>query len=182
VGQRWFADAVTLQHFGSIGRLSHLCEFLTAGSPPYWTVAVRDEVLAGMNTSEACREVLACADLGSPQVVPATLLSAVFRTQVALGGGGASGDEHLGEAECIVMAEHFQCGVITDDNAAYDLAEKRLGSARVHDTVEVLRALVRSRSLLSSEAKMHADAIVNNGRHLRRTHPSTIFESYFTQS
>jgi hypothetical protein len=182
VGTQWFTDAVTLQHFGSIGRLSFLCEFLTAGDPPYWTTAVRDEVLAGMATSEACREVLACADLGSPHVVPAALLSAVFRTQIALGGGGASGDEHLGEAECIVMAEHFQCGVITDDNAAYDLAEKRLGSARAHDTVDVLRSLVRSGSITPGEAKMHADAIVNNGRHLRRIHPRTVFDDYFTPS
>ncbi|WP_146220994.1 hypothetical protein [Mycolicibacterium moriokaense] len=143
---------------------------------------MRSEVLAGMHASEACREVLACASLDSPYVVPGALLTAVFRTQVALGGGGASGGEHLGEAECIVMAEQFQCGVITDDGAAYDLVEKRLGSARVHDTVDVLRALVRSRSLLPSDAKMYADAIVNNGRHLRRTHPRTVDVSYFTQA
>ncbi|PZS16023.1 MAG: hypothetical protein DLM57_11520 [Pseudonocardiales bacterium] len=172
-------DAVSLQHFGSIGRLSILCLFLAEGSPPYWTSAVHSEVLAGMNSSEACRDVLACPDLGRPHEVPMTMLKAVFRTQIALGGGGDTGDEHLGEAESIVMAEHFHCGVITDDNAAYDLAEKRLGSARVYDTVDVLTTLVRSGSLPAAEAKMHADAIVNNGRHLRRVHPRTIFEDYF---
>jgi hypothetical protein len=177
VAPRWFVDAVTLQHFGSIGLLSVLCEFLRTGNPPYWTKAVQSEVLAGMSTSQACREVLSCPDLGSPHEV--TMLKKVFRAQIELGGGGDSGDEHLGEAECIVMAEHFNCGVITDDNAAYDLAEKRLGYARVHDTVDVLRALVRSGSLRPSEAKMHADAIVNNGRHLRRIHPRTVFDDYF---
>lgn len=78
------------------------------------------------------------------------------------------------------MAEEFHCGVITDDNSAYDLAAKRLGPARVHDTVDVLRALVRSGSLQPAEAKMHADAIVNNGRHLRRAHPRTVLDDYFT--
>lgn len=92
MGPRWLADAVSLQHFGSIGRISLLCEFLTIGGPPYWTMAVRSEVLAGMIVSEACREVLACADLQAPHEVPDNLLTAVIKAQVALGGGGASGD------------------------------------------------------------------------------------------
>lgn len=99
--------------------------------------------------------------------------------QIALGGGGDSGLDHLGEAECIVLADLEHCGVITDDNAAYDLVERRLGPERVHDSIDVLRASVRAGRIDASEARLLADAIRNTGRHLRRIHPMTLLSDYF---
>jgi len=102
-----------------------------------------------------------------------------MRVQIRLGGGGSLGEDHLGEAESLVLADELGRGVITDDNSAYDFIAKRLGSARVKDTVDVLRALVASGEIDAAEAKQIADAIRNNGRHLRRVHPSTLMEDYF---
>jgi hypothetical protein len=175
----WLVDAVTLQHFGSIERLSVLCQFLQPSDGPRWTDQVWSEILASYHRSEACRNVLACRDLGQPAAV-ADLLVQVMRIQVELGGGGISGVDHLGEAECIAVAEQLGGGVVTDDNSAYDLIDKRLGSARVRDTIDVLRDLVRTGELDASDAKLLADAIRNNGRHLRRVHPITLTSSYFS--
>jgi len=103
-----------------------------------------------------------------------------MRVQIELDGGGDAGEDHLGEAENIVLAEELSGGVIIDDNSAYDLINKRLGSARVHDTIHVLRALVHAGVNDASEAKRLVDAIRNNGRHLWRVHPRTITEDYFS--
>lgn len=171
-------DSVTLRHFGSIGRLSLLVGFLRSTEPPYWTSAVHSEVLAGFD-NEACQEVLGCADLGSPMNVAPEDLRDVLYAQVALGGGGPSAVEHLGEAECLVLADRRNCGVVTDDNAAHFMIERQLGPERVHDTVDVLRWCVRHHLIDAWEAKVAADAIRNNGRHLRRVHPSTVTAEYF---
>ena len=179
VGSGWLVDAVTLEHFASAGRLSHLCLFLQGSDEPYWTEGVRGEVLAGYDASEACREVLNCRELGSPAVIPDELAPKVVRAQIRLGGGGVVGEDHLGEAESFVLADTLGSGVITDDNSAFDFVEKRLGSARAHDTVEVLRALVRAGAIDTGEAKLVADAIRNNDRHLRRNHPPTLTVDYF---
>lgn len=174
----WLVDSVTLQHFGSVDQMSVLIKFLTRSSPPRWTDQVKSEVLAGIDT-ERCRLVLQCAELGQPEPLPDELFANVFKMQRALGGGGESGEDHLGEAECLVLAEVNGWGLITDDNAAYDLASKRLGAARVKDTVGVLQALVASGDLEAFQAKQLADAIRNNGRYLRRVHPPTLVEDDF---
>ncbi|WP_310963887.1 hypothetical protein [Nocardioides terrisoli] len=158
--------------------MSVLIKFLTRGSPPHWTDQVKSEVLAGIAT-ERCRLVLQCAALGQPEPLPDHLFTDVFKMQRALGGGGESGEDHLGEAECLVLAEANGWGVITDDNAAYDLASKRLGSARTHDTIDILHALVAHGDLEAIEAKQLTDAIRNNGRYLRRVHPTTLIPDYF---
>ncbi|MFC9687261.1 hypothetical protein ACFTSF_01875 [Kribbella sp. NPDC056951] len=179
MAERWYADTVTLQHFAHAGRLSVLVNYLITFDPPYWTRAVHSEVLAGYESNEACRDILASSTLASPADIPPEHLVAVFQTQIALGGGGVSGLDHLGEAECIVLADVEHCGVITDDNAAYDLVSRRLGPERAQDTIDVLRASVRAGRIDASEAKQVADGIRNTGRHLRRIHPMTLLSSYF---
>lgn len=179
MAERWYVDAVTLEHFASLGRLSLLIQFLTSFAPPYWTRAVHNEVLAGFERNEACSEILASSALASPVDIAPEHMGDVFQTQIALGGGGDSGLDHLGEAECIVLADLEHCGVITDDNAAYDLVERRFGPQRIHDTIDVLRDLVRAGRIDPSEAKLLADSIRNTGRHLRRTHPMTLLAEYF---
>lgn len=179
MGERWYVDAVTLQHFACTGRLSTLLDFLCTFDPPYWTRAVHSEVLAGFESNEGCADILASSALAGPVDISPEHMLDVFQMQIALGGGGDSGLEHLGEAECIVLADLEHCGVVTDDNAAYDLIEKRLGSERAHDTVDVLRACVRAGRIEASEAKLLADSIRNTGRHLRRSHPMTLLSDYF---
>lgn len=179
MSQGWLCDAVTLQHFASVGRLSLLCSFLGQGNPPYWTAGVRDEVLAAYQTSEPCREILGSPELGTPKVLDGDLRSRVARAQVRLGASRISLEDHLGEAESYVLADELGYGVITDDNSAHDLIGKRLGSARVLDTVEVLRMLVRRGDIDAHEATLIANAIRNNGRHLLRAHPPTLTEKYF---
>ena len=171
-------DAVSLQHFGAIGRMSLMLAFLRVFEAPHWTHAVRSEILAGID-HEACAAVLSCAELGPPLEVPSHDLGEVMRLQVSLGGGGASGTDHLGEAETLVMADRRHCGVITDDNSAHAMFERRLGPERVHDSVDVLRWCVAAGLLTPGEAKAEADAIRNVGRHLRRVHPSTFRNSDF---
>lgn len=179
MSERWYVDAVTLQHFACAGRLSVLLDFLCNFDPPYWTRAVHSEVLAGLATNEGCGDILSSRTLGRPVDVSPEHLHDVFRMQIALGGGGGSGLEHLGEAESIVLADLEHCGVITDDNAAYDLVERRLGPQRVCDTIDVLRAPVRAGRIDAADAKLLAEAIRNLGRHLRRIHPTTLLSDYF---
>lgn len=179
MAERWYVDAVTLEHFAYVGRLSVLIDFLTTFDPPYWTRAVHSEVLAGFEGNPGCSDILASSALAGPVDISPEHIVDVFRMQIALGGGGVSGLDHLGEAECIVLADLAHCGVITDDNAAYDLVERRLGPERVHDTIDVLRASVRAGRIDASEAKQLADGIRNVGRHLRRVHPMTLLSDYF---
>ncbi|TCC20726.1 hypothetical protein [Kribbella speibonae] len=179
MAERWYADTVTLKHFAHVGRLSVLTDFMTSFDPPYWTRAVHSEVLAGYESNESCRDILASSALASPADIPPEHLVDVFQTQIALGGGGVSGLEHLGEAECIVLADVEHCGVITDDNDAYDLISRRLGPERAQDTIDVLRASVRAGRIDASEAKQIADGIRNAGRHLRRVHRMTLLSNYF---
>lgn len=158
--------------------MSFLVGFLQPHDPPYWTRSVHSEVLAGID-NQACKEVLACSDLGSPEDVSIEDLREVMYAQIALGGGGLSGVDHLGEAESLVLADRHNCGVVTDDNAAHFMIESRLGPERVHDTVDVLRWCVKNAQINAWEAKAAVDAIRNNGRHIRRIHPNTVTADYF---
>lgn len=179
MAERWYVDAVTLRHFADVGRLDVLTDYLTTFDAPYWPEAVRSEILAGFGQHEGCAVILGSSTLGQPAEISPDDLSEVFRIQIALGGGGDSGVEHLGESECIVLADREHCGVITDDNAAYDLVARRLGPERARDTVDVLRASVLAGRITASEARLLADAIRNLDRHLRRVHPKTLPSDYF---
>jgi hypothetical protein len=167
-------DAVTLKHFSCVEWLTVL-QLRTADRPmPRWVNAVRDEIWAGMGSHD-CDHVLAAGFLGTPHEIPLGEYAEVYRIQVALNDGRQpAGAKHLGEAESMHAADKLNGQFITDDNAAYDLAVKRLGQARVFDTVDLLRECVAHGELNASEAQHIADAIRNAGRFLRRVHPSTL--------
>lgn len=173
-------DAVTLRHFGCIESMSILESRTTDRPHPRWTFAVREEIWAGMGRHD-CDVVLSSAFLGPPHQVPMAEFVEVYRLQVALSSGRQpAGAQHLGEAEGIYAADKLNGEFITDDNAAYDLAVKRLGPARVLDTVDLLRECVRHGEMTASETQHVADAIRNSGRSLRRVHPLTLTADYFT--
>jgi len=152
--------------------------FLANYPGPFWTDAVRSEILENIG-DEPCNEILAASFLGTPVVVGTGDLLDVFRIQVALGGSAKDPKQHLGEAECIALADKDHGGIITDDNAAYDFVERRLGTNRVIDTIEVLRASVANGDIEPSQAQQIADAVRNSGRSLRREHPTTLTAEYF---
>jgi hypothetical protein len=85
----------------------------------------------------------------------------------------------MGEAESIYFAAKLGGYFATDDNAAYDFAERYLGSGRVIDTVHILRDAVSLGEMTSSVAAGHATRIRESGRHLRRLHPSTLSAAHF---
>ena len=171
-------DAVTLRHFGITEHLAALEHVLSAYPLPYWTDAVRSEILAGIGQPD-CDNVLAASFLGVPHQIQTTELAEVMRIRIALSDGNSRSAEHLGEAESIFLADKFNGTFITDDYAAYDLARRRLGHCRVLDTVDLLRETVATGYFKSSEAQQVADAIRNSGRNLRRGHPSTFIPEYF---
>jgi hypothetical protein len=172
-------DAVTLRHFGCIESMSILESRIADRPHPLWTFAVREEIWAGMGRHD-CDVVLSVSFLGTPYEVPVKDLPDVYRLQIALSSGRQpAGSQHLGEAEGIYVADKLNGEFVTDDNAAHDLAVKRLGPARVLDTVDLLRECVRHSEMTDSDAQHVADAIRNSGRSLRRAHPLTFPANYF---
>jgi hypothetical protein len=171
-------DAVTLRHFGITEHLAALEHVLSAYPLPYWTDAVRSEILAGIGQPD-CDNVLAASFLGVPHQIQTTELAEVMRIRIVLSDLNSRSAEDLGEAESIFVADKFNGTFITDDYAAYDLARRRLGHCRVLDTVDLLRETVATGYFKPSEAQQVADAIRNSGRNLRRGHPSTFTPEYF---
>lgn len=169
----WLVDSVTLQHFGAVDSLSVLQGFLDGSEPPYWTDAVKSEVLAGLGIPR-CDAVLSAAWLGVTAEVPSSEIAEIFKIQIALGGGGESGLDHLGEAESIHLADKTHGGVITDDNNAHDFVVRKFGPSRAMDTIGVLRGCVKAGSMDPHEAKLLADAMTNAGRHFLAVHPKTL--------
>lgn len=145
-------DAVTLRHFGTIGRLDVLearCKYL---DPPHWTQAVADEIGRAANSGQpGCREILAAKWL-SPPIEPLVQdLRAIVLVQIGLNDGRRPPVAHAGEAEGIYFSEKRGGRFVTDDNGAYDFATRRLGVGRVLDTVDVLREAVLSRGATSAD-------------------------------
>jgi hypothetical protein len=171
-------DAVTLRHFGCIERLSVIEQVLDRYPLPRWTESVRSEILAGIGQPE-CNNVLAATFLGDPATIELADMAGVLKIRVALDDGTRHSMAHLGEAESIYLADKLGGAFVTDDNAAYDFARRRLGDRRVLDTVELLREAVAIGVLTAGEAQQVADAIRNSGRKLRRGHPSTFTPAYF---
>jgi hypothetical protein len=171
-------DAVTLRNFGIVEQLSVIEAVQAVYPPPYWTEAVRSEILAGIGRPD-CDNVLATSFLGTPHKIEAVDLPEVLRMQIALNYGITNRTAHLGEAESIRAADRLNGTFVTDDYAAYDFARRRLGHCRVYDTVELLRESVSIGHLTTSEARLLADAIRNTGRRLRRGHPATFTPNYF---
>jgi hypothetical protein len=171
-------DSVTLRHFGITEHLAALEHVVLAYPLPYWTDAVRSEILAGIGRPD-CDNVLAASFLGTPHRISTTDLAEVMKIRIALSDGKGPPNEHLGEAESIFLADKFHGAFITDDRAAYELASRRLGHCRALDTVDLLRETVATGYFNSSEAQQVADAIRNSGRKLRRGHPPTFTAEYF---
>jgi predicted nucleic acid-binding protein len=171
-------DAVTLRHFGITEHMGALKHVLSTCPPPYWTDTVRSEILAGIGQPD-CDNVLSASFLGTPHQLQITDMAEVMRIRIALSDGKSHAAEHLGEAESIFLADKLNGSFITDDYTAYELASRRLGDCRVLDTVDLLRETVVTGYFTASEAQQVADAIRNNGRWLRRGHPSTFTVKYF---
>ncbi len=155
-----------------------LKDILSAYPSPYWSDAVRSEILAGIGQQD-CDNVLAASFLGVPHQIQTADLAEVMRIRIALSDGNSRATEHLGEAESIFLADKLNGTFVTDDHAAYDLASRRLGHCRALDTVDLLRETVITGYFTSSEAQQVADAIRNSGRRLRRGHPPTFTPKYF---
>lgn len=171
-------DGVTLRHFGATEYLSILRQLLEPCREPYWTEAVRSEILAGSGQM-GCDNVLSSGFLGVPYQVATSGLAEVMRIRIALSDGTGPSTKNLGEAESIYVADRLNGIFVTDDNAAYEFAWRRLGLCRVLDTVDLLRESVKTGIANASEAQQIADAIRNTGRKLRRVHPPTFTIEYF---
>jgi hypothetical protein len=173
-------DAVTLRHFGAIGRLDILQTRHGNLPPPRWAQAVFDEIVRaeGQGNLE-CETIRAAAWLLEPVAPQGDDMAKVLRIQIGLNDGQRPPTAHAGEAESIYFAEKLEGRFVTDDNEAYDFATRRLGAGRVYDTVDVLRDAVAMDDLTPAEAYLAANAIRNCNRSLRRIHPSTFPHDYF---
>lgn len=173
-------DAVILRHFGTIGRLDVLearCRYL---DPPHWTQAVADEINNAANMGQpGCREILAAKWLSAPLEPQVADLRRIMLIQIGLNDGRRPPVAHAGEAEGIYFAEKSGGRFVTDDNGAYDFAERRLGPGHVLDTVDVLREAVMYGEMDDGEAVNIVNLIRNSGRSIRRIHPDTLLRGYF---
>ncbi len=173
-------DAVTLLHFAVSGHFDALKERHAAMPEPRWTEAVRTEIENGARHGHpGCGELLHVQWLGEPVVPTASDRACIVHLLVALNDGAGPPVAHAGEAETIYFAEKLDTLFVTDDNAAYDFARRRLGDGRVKDTVDLLREAVAIGELTPARALAIADSIRSCERHLRRVHPSQLSAAYF---
>jgi len=139
VSSGYLYDSVTLQHFAVANSLDLLRSVHASAGEPRWTEQVRREVQNGTNRllSDAhCRAVLDFTWLAEPvsgDAVETLRLRAVL-------GDGTDSDDHLGEAESIVVARSLRAIFVTDDGPAYDFAAHRsnLGPSYVQDACTIL--------------------------------------------
>lgn len=173
-------DAVILRHFGTINRLDILAARCSYLDPPHWTQAVADEIRDAANGGQpGCQAILAASWLSAPIAPEHEELKEIVLQQIRLNEGRRPPTAHAGEAEGIYFAEKLEGRFVTDDNGAYDFALRRLGSGRVHDTVDLLREAVSYGDLGDGEALNIVNAIRNSGRSIRRVHPNTLLRGYF---
>ncbi|MHB1129131.1 MAG: hypothetical protein ACYC06_03690 [Ilumatobacteraceae bacterium] len=175
-------DAVTLNHFGALNRLDIL-ESRHGGLPePRWTEAVHEEIRKGASIAQVhCQRVLAVTWLGEPASISVEYLVEVQNLRIALNDFGPTTQTHLGEAESILLAEIHDGIFVTDDNAAYDFAQRRgnLGTGRVKDTVDVLRESVAMGEISKGQAADLASQLETHDRFLRRVHNGKLAPRYF---
>lgn len=175
-------DAVTLNDFGAINRLDIL-EIRHGGLPePRWSETVHEEIRKGALIAQVhCQRVLAATWLGDPASIAAQHLTEVEKLRIALNDVGSTTKSHLGEAESILLAEIHDGIFVTDDNAAYDFAQRRgsLGIGRVKDTVDVLRESVAMGEINADLAADLASQLETHGRFLRRIHSEKLTPRYF---
>jgi hypothetical protein len=161
-------DAVTLRHFSACSRLD-ICERVHADRPtPRWVEEVEREIKAAISFSPECSAIVASSWLGQPMApTGAEELDGIYRLQVALGNGKEPPTRHAGEAQSIFFAGMFGGSIATDDGAAFNFAERRLGVGRVVDTVDILHDAVDSNIISRSDAAAIVAAIRGSGRSLR---------------
>jgi len=173
-------DAVTLLHFACVGRLNLLAARYGHRTLPRWAEAVHDEIVRGQPVAgPECAAILGAVWLGEPAKPAASDRRGIQRLWVGLNEGREPPIEHAGEAESIYFAEKLGGVFATDDNAAYDFAERRLGVGRAIDTVLILREAVAMDEITAGEAVDVASSIRAAGRHLRRHHPPVLTPDYF---
>jgi hypothetical protein len=173
-------DSVTLRHFAVAERLELARAIHEHRDPPRWSDAVSGEIAQGARFGlDDCVSVQECAWLGVP-VEPEVLdLDPIWRFQVALSGTMRATSEHAGEAESIYFAERLGGAVVTDDKVAFDFARRRLGRARVYDTIDVLRDGVQRNLVSPNDAAEIAARISDSGRYLRSGRPPHPGATYF---
>lgn len=173
-------DAVTLRHFAACGRL-YICEELHASLPmPRWSEEVFNEIRrASFNGAAECSPILAATWLGSPVIPNPAELRAIYHIQVELDFGRQPPLAHAGEAQSIYFAQKYGGVFATDDNTAYDFAERRFGYARVVDTVQILREAVVAGHLSRRGAAEFIKTLRADDRHIRRVHPDPMSASDF---
>src|SRR5580700_7722846 len=119
----YLCDAVTLRHFGTIGRLDILAARCSYLDPPHWTQAVADEIRDAANGGQpGCQAILAASWLSAPIAPEHEELKEIVLHQIRLNERRRPPTAHAGEAEGIYFAEKLEGRFVTDDNSAYDFA------------------------------------------------------------
>ncbi len=173
-------DAVTLCHFAVCGRLGILEQVHGWRDAPRWTEEVEAEIRRGDAAGwPGCLAILTCHWLGSSVLPTIADQQRIVRIWIGLNDGRRPPIRHAGEAQCIYFAEKLGGLVATDDNAAYDFAERRLSVGRVIDTVHILRDAVAAGYVSASDASGIVSSITSAGRHLRSVHPINPGADYF---
>jgi len=173
-------DAVTLFHFAVVGRLDVLELRHGHRPPPRWTEAVRDEISVGAaHGMPGAQTILDASWLDAPISPSSGDLRGITMLQVGLNDGQRPPTKHAGEAESIYFAEKLDAIFVTDDNAAYDFAIRRLGAGQVIDTVALLQEAVSMDELSAGGAADLANEILAADRYLRRTHPKNFSSNDF---
>jgi len=126
-----------------------------------------------------CSAILSATWLGSPVIPDSRDLKRIFSIQVALNDGRTPPTGDAGEAESIYFADRYGATFATDDNAAYDFAQRRLGAARVIDSIYILQDAVAMGNITAADAASVAESIQRAGRHFRQVHPAILRPSHF---
>jgi hypothetical protein len=178
-------DTVTLRHFAACDSLALLEAFHDGHPHPCWTEAVHGEVDYIARTRSGperkqCRYILSQNWLGEPVEPAADDQLGIMEFWIALNPGDEPPTEHAGEAQSIYLAGRLDAIFATDDAAAYDFAQRRLGVDRVIDTIDILRQAVASALIAPGGAVTVARTMRAAGRHLRRVHAEPITADYFS--
>jgi hypothetical protein len=128
-----------------------------------------------------CTELLHQEWLGQPVTPRESDQRGIQALLIGLNEGRRPPTSHAGEAESIYFAAVLDGVFVTDDNAAYSFALRRLGVGRVMDSVKILRDAVSMAELSPSDALQIATKIRASGRDLMRCHPVGLDAHYFDQ-
>lgn len=128
------------------------------------------EISRAAGREPTCQTILTATWLGEPVEPSIEEFEKVYELQVALNDGRRPPQDDRGEAESIFFAEKHSGTFLTDDNGAFDFAERRLGRGRVVDSIYVLQTAVANGDLSARDAAQIANDIEGAERHFRRCH------------